>query len=196
MCVGDDTSQTTHTDIHITNQDCPVNLEGTNKVIQSKEVATSSLTGGVGQFTYSQHIITEAVPLQLLSLLLLVVVVSLSYIRVRTLLCNTYTMQLSFCLGVLSFGWSSLCLRMFFSLKSTGMLCLAKILLSFSETPETKYVSTCSSYLLCLYCFVQISLLIWEKSSWDIHRFEVLSWNVCVPLFSLSLGGDILSPKV
>lgn len=41
------------------------------------------------------------------------------------------------CLGVLSSGWTSFCLRVLECLKCTGMFCLLKILLKFSESPAT-----------------------------------------------------------
>ena len=41
------------------------------------------------------------------------------------------------------FGWTSFCLRMFLSFKCTGMSCLEKILLSFSETADTYGITVC-----------------------------------------------------
>ena len=43
---------------------CPVYWKQINKAIKGREVAASSLTGGLGQLMHSQRIITEAVPLQ------------------------------------------------------------------------------------------------------------------------------------
>ena len=52
----------------------------------------------------------------------------LSYIKgLYTPRCTAYATPLCFCLGVLSFGWTSLCLRVFLDLKCTGMSCLEKI---------------------------------------------------------------------
>ncbi len=49
---------------------------------------------------------------------------------------TTYTRLLFVC-GVWSLGCTSFCLSVFLGLKNTGMWCLLKILLSFSDTPDT-----------------------------------------------------------
>ena len=50
--------------------------------------------------------------------------------------CTGLTTLLYLCLGVLSLGWTSLCLRVLEGLNCTGMSCFWRILLNFSKTPD------------------------------------------------------------
>lgn len=63
---------------------------------------------------------------------------------------------LRFCLGVLSFGWSDLCLRVLSGLKWRGIWCLLKILMSVLETSAAE---GCPS-------FHGVFLLVQLKTQW------------------------------
>ena len=82
-------------------------------------------------------------------------------------------------------------------LKCTGMSCLEKILLSFSE------IQAIYGITICLHLFLA-SLPVWfgpfvfadlTRPSLGIHRFEELYWSADLPFVSLSLGKYSLSAR-
>lgn len=86
-------------------------------------------------------------------------------------------MLLSLRLGVLSLGLTSFCLRLWFGLKCTGILCSEKILLSFSNTPAT-YGSTMLLHLLFFSTLLSVEVLFLRPSA-DLMKARITEGFKC-----------------
>ena len=94
------------------------------------------------------------------------VVWSLLYRGLHASRCTAHMTPLSLCLGVFTFGWTNLCLKVFLGLKCTCMSFLEKILLSFSATPATWNYNMFAAVLLSLSnCVVWSICLCWFPSA-------------------------------